>query len=67
MKLGLLIGRLINPIILGLIFFFIFTPISMITKIFKRDELKLRNKLQKTYWTSDKIISSDLNSFDRQF
>ena len=47
LKIGLLLGRITSLIILGIIFFGIFTPISLFTKIFKRDEKSLlkSNKL----------------------
>ena len=38
MKLGLLLGKLISPIIIGAIFFFMFTPIAVIMRLIGRDE-----------------------------
>lgn len=42
MCLGMVIGKLVSPVILYLIFFGIFTPIALITRIFGRDELQTR-------------------------
>ena len=49
MKFGLLLSIIISPIVLGLIFFGLITPISLITRLFGRDELNLKLK-KNTYW-----------------
>ena len=49
---GLLLGKLISPIVMGIIFFGLFTPTSLIMKMLKRDELRLKFEKKKTYWIS---------------
>ena len=49
-KFGLLLGKIISPIVMGLIFFFIVTPTSFLMKIFKKDLLNLQLNKDKTYW-----------------
>jgi hypothetical protein len=50
-KLGMLLGNIVSPVVLGSIFFLLITPISVIGKIFKRDHLKINlDKNIKTYW-----------------
>lgn len=50
-KLGILLGSIVSPIVLGCIFFILITPISIIGKIFHRNPLKLNlDKNIKTYW-----------------
>ena len=60
-KLGLFLGSLIAPIILFLIFFFIFVPIGFILRIFGIDILRLKNKRKSSYWIKrkDKIRSME--------
>lgn len=41
-KLGLLLGIIISPLVLGVLYFFMFTPIAIITRIIGRDELNLK-------------------------
>ena len=66
MNLGMLIGSIFNPIVMALIFFLIFTPISILMKIFGRDELFLRARNKSSYWTNrEKFLQS--NSFKNQF
>ena len=41
-EIGVLLGKVISPIVLGIIFFVLITPISLITRLFGRDELKIK-------------------------
>jgi hypothetical protein len=47
---GLTLGRIVNPIVMGLIFYVIFVPTALLLKIFGRDELRLKVKSRETYW-----------------
>jgi len=67
MRLGLFIGKIVSPIILGIIFFALFTPIALITKLFGRDELCIKFKSQISYWKPRETNSSFLGDFKKQF
>lgn len=66
MYFGVLIGMIISPMIMGLIFFGIFTPLAILMRIFKRDELRLKFQNKNSYWIKR---SYELNSesFFQQF
>ena len=49
-ELGMLIGKFISPIILGIIFFILITPIAIITRVFGREHLKIKKLSVKSYW-----------------
>ena len=49
-KFGILLGRIISPVVMGIIFFLVVTPISIILKIFGKDVLNLKFNNNKTYW-----------------
>ena len=66
MRFGLLLGRVISPIILGIIFFGLITPYSIVIRIFGRDELRLRISKNKTHWIT-RSQSSPQTDFKRQF
>ena len=56
--LGIYLGKIVSPIILFIIFFALLTPISLITRIFKRDLINQNiNKNKSSYWLKrlDKI------------
>ena len=50
MKFGLLLGKIISPIVMGVVFFFVVTPTGIIMKILGKDLLNLKKKNQNTYW-----------------
>ena len=49
-KFGLLLGRIVSPLIMGIIFFLVVTPIALIMKIIGKDLLNLKFNKGKTYW-----------------
>ena len=67
MILGLLLGKIINPIVLGIIYFGLFTPIGLFRKIIGKDELKLKPKNINSYWQQREKISITPESFKDQF
>ena len=50
MGFGMLLGLIISPIIMGVIFFLVFTPLALVFRIIGRDELILRLKDKPSYW-----------------
>lgn len=66
MSLGLLLGKVINPIIMGIIFFLIFSPIGILLRVFGRDELEIR-KSYNSAWINMQNLKKDLNYFKNQF
>ncbi len=65
--LGKLIGRVVSPIVLGVIFFGILTPVSLVTRLLGRDELRLRHPKKNTYWITRDCSETLANSFKNQF
>jgi hypothetical protein len=49
-KFGLLLGSIVSPIIMSIIFFFVVTPISFVMKILGKDILNLKRNNNNTYW-----------------
>ena len=50
-KFGVILGKMISPIIMGIIFFLVVTPIGLIMKVLGKDLLRLKfNKKDNTYW-----------------
>ena len=50
MKFGILLGKIISPIIMGIIFFLVVTPTGILMRILKKDLLNLKFNIDKTYW-----------------
>ena len=64
-KFGLLLGSIIAPIVMALIFFIVVTPIGVLLKIFKKDLLNLKySKHKETYWLDrDKPVGTMKRQF----
>lgn len=67
MYLGLLLGMIVKPIVLGVIFFGLFTPISLLMKLFGRDELRLKLITRESYWKERNTDAAQADAFKRQF
>ena len=50
-KIAELIGAITSRVMLGLIFFLFLTPIAILYRLFKKDQMK-QNTQRKTYWVS---------------
>jgi len=67
MRFGFLLGKLISPIVLGIIFFSIFTPIAFFMRLSGRDELRLKLKERQSFWKLKEINSPSKDAFKHQF
>ena len=66
MRLGFLLGMIVSPIVLGLLFFGLFTPISFLMRLVGRDELRVKLKHKRSHWViRDEPIKPQ--SFKQQF
>lgn len=66
-QLGLLLGRVVNPIVLGAIYFLVLTPIALITRRAGRDVLSLKKRSVQSYWHTREPPGPDGDSFKNQF
>ena len=67
MRFGIILGMIIQPIVLGFIFFIIFTPISFLMKIFRRDELRLKLENRASHWKIRNEDFHESDTFNNQF
>ena len=49
-KIGILLGNVISPIVMSIIFFLVVTPTSLIMKLFGKDILGIKKNRSKSYW-----------------
>jgi len=57
-KFGIFLGQIISPIVMGIIFFLVVTPIAFIMRVLGKDVLRLKKKSDNSYW----IKKTDLKS-----
>lgn len=65
--LGQCLGKIVSPIVLGIIFFGILTPVGLVTRLFGRDELRLKRSKKDTYWVDRSPPGPQAESFKNQF
>jgi hypothetical protein len=66
-SLGILMGRFVSPIVLGVIFFLLISPLAIFLRIIGRDELRLKKDSCVSYWINRESSEIDKNSFKKQF
>ena len=49
-KFGILLGKIASPLIMGIIFFLVVTPIGFIMRLLRKDVLNLKYNKNKSYW-----------------
>ena len=64
MKFGLMLGKIIAPIVMMIVFFIFLTPLSFILKLFDKDLLKIKFTKNKSYWV---IRKKNIGSMKKQF
>ena len=61
-KFGLFLGKIISPMVMGLIFFFVVTPIGILMRILKKDLLNLKLNNNKSYWIEKNEPKSEMKN-----
>jgi len=64
---GNFLGKFISPLILSGLFFFIISPIGILTRLFKRDELKIIKKDVQSYWIDVEHRNKNIDFFKAQY
>ena len=63
-KIGELLGRVIAPIVMAIIYFFIITPMAILLKLLRKDLLRIKFSSVTTYWIKR---DKKFGSMKRQF
>ena len=63
-KFGILLGSIVSPIVMSIIFFAVITPIGIIMKILGKDLLNKKYNNKKSYWI---VKDNSKNSMKQQF
>tara|TARA_Y100001970_G_scaffold204933_1_gene249521 strand:+ start:992 stop:1390 length:399 start_codon:yes stop_codon:yes gene_type:complete len=59
-RFGIFLGNLIAPVVMGIIFFFVVTPIGLIMRLLGRDLIKLKKNNENSYWIEKKDAESSM-------
>ena len=66
MRFGLVLGKIISPIVIAFIFFGLITPYGVILRFIGRDELRLKKTKKESHWTH-RSENSSKTDFKQQF
>ena len=61
-KFGIILGNFVSPIVMGIVFFTIVTPISLIMRVLGKNLLNLKKGNKKTYWIERSKIKSKMKN-----
>ena len=61
-KFGIILGKIISPIIMGVIFFLVVTPIGLLMRLLGKDLLNLKYNKNKSYWIEKKAPKSKMKN-----
>ena len=61
-KFGILLGRFVSPVVMGIIFFAIVTPTSVIMRVLQKNLLNIKKGNKKTYWIERSKIKSKMKN-----
>lgn len=68
MKLGVLLGKVVSPIALGVLFYLVFTPIGLLMRLMGKDPLRLKyDPAGDSYWIRREPPGPPPNSMTNQF
>jgi len=61
-KFGILLGNVVSPIVMGIVFYAVVTPTSIIVRMFGKDLLNLKKNNKKSYWIEKLPIKSKMKN-----
>ena len=61
-RFGIILGNFVSPIVMGIVFFTIVTPTSLIMRVLGKNLLNLKKGNKKTYWIERSKIKSKMRN-----
>ena len=61
-KFGIILGKIISPLVMGIIFFLVVTPTGLLMRLFRKDILSLKYNKNSTYWIEKKGPKSKMKN-----
>ena len=61
-KFGIFLGKIVSPFVMGMIFFFVVTPIAILMRILKKDLLNLKFNSDDSYWVKKNEYKSKMKN-----
>ena len=61
-KFGILLGKIVSPLVMGIIFFLVVTPTGLIMRLLGKDVLNLKYNDNKSYWINKNEPKSNMKN-----
>lgn len=61
-KFGIMLGVIVSPIVMGIIFFMVVTPTSLLMRMLGKDLLDLKKNNKNSYWIEKTTIKSKMKN-----
>jgi len=61
-KFGIFLGNIISPLVMGIIYFVVVTPMALFLKVIKKDVLSLKKTKKSSYWKNKEIHNSNMKN-----
>ena len=61
-KFGIILGKIVSPLVMGVIFFFVVTPIGLLMRLLGKDLINLKYNNNKSYWIEKKDPKSKMKN-----
>ena len=61
-RFGIFLGKIISPLIMGIIFFLVVTPTGLIMRLLGKDVLNLKYDKKQSYWIEKKDLKSKMKN-----
>ena len=61
-KFGIFLGNIISPIVMGIIYFVVVTPIALLLRVINKDVLSLKKTKKGSYWKNKDQYNSNMKN-----
>ena len=62
LRFGILLGNIVAPIVMGIVYFLVVTPTGLIMRILRKELLNLKKNNKNTYWIDKDNSNSNLKN-----
>jgi len=67
MAFGMLLGKIVSPLVLGFLFLVLVTPVALMTQLIGRDPLRMKKRSASSYWIERDPMGPEPTSFKNQY
>ena len=66
-KIGILLSKIVSPLVFALLYISLLLPIAVVMKLAKRDILELDTTPKSSFWKAENINADETHNFRNQY